>query len=69
MDKLTEERANAEYHQILDEAIREIDARTEALKAAGKYPCGLDGGNHLFKDINDKAKKRIEALKKKYGVD
>ncbi|MCI8669205.1 MAG: hypothetical protein HFI34_06770 [Lachnospiraceae bacterium] len=60
---MTREQANREAKKIYEEWIKEREEIEIKAKSEGKWVTGgLDGNNHLFRELNNKLKEKLARL-------
>lgn len=60
---MNREQANKEAEKIFHEANKKADEIMEEAKKNGTWQMGLDSNNHLFKELDDETKKKLQLLK------
>ncbi len=60
---MTKEEAKKEYIKIIDEANQKCDEIEKEAKKKGLWSPGLDSNNHLFREVDEEALRKIKELK------
>ncbi len=59
---MNREQANKEAEKIFDEVSEKCDEIMREAKENGTWQMGLDSNNHLFKEVHEEARKKLEIL-------